>query len=70
MEQVPLPGVWVQDDEPPRVVCDQMPANLRLTYDGEVLYIDGLRGGQYLTIEFADLLEALTGSMRGYGELP
>jgi hypothetical protein len=47
-----------------------MSANLKLTYDGDALYIDGLRGGQYLTIEFADFLEALTGSMRGIGDLP
>jgi hypothetical protein len=64
MGRVPLRGVWVQDDDR-RLMSDQMPAHLKLTYDGDALYIDGLRGGQYLSIEFADLLEALTGSMRG-----
>jgi len=63
--------VWVQDDDDDcSLVCDQMPATLQLTYDGQALYIDGLRGGQYLSVEFCDLLEALTGSMRGLGVLP
>jgi len=69
MGQVPLHGVWVQDDER-WLACDEMPARLTLSYDGDALYIDGLRGGQYLSIEFCDLLEALTGSMRGQGDPP
>lgn len=62
--------MWVQDEDECSLVCDQMAARLRLTYDGDALYIDGLRGGQYLSIEFADLLEAITGSMRGDGDPP
>ncbi|HEX8743946.1 MAG TPA: hypothetical protein VF712_12505 [Thermoleophilaceae bacterium] len=41
-----------------------MPADLTLMYEDGHIYIDGLRGGQYLSVSLVDLFAAIVESDR------
>jgi hypothetical protein len=70
---VPLRATWTQDEasrEHPEALGESMPAQVTLLFDSEALFIDGLRGGQYLTIDLVDLLGAMVDSARSSDDDP
>lgn len=42
-----------------------MPGEVTIVFESDVLYFHGLRGNQYLSIDIADLFEAMARSVRG-----
>ena len=63
LHRAPLPATWWQDTKD-ETFPDTMPADLTLMYEDGHIYIDGLRGGQYLSLSLVDLFAAIVESDR------